>query len=206
MILVGIAGGTGSGKTTLVNKLIEELGEEKTIVIPHDNYYKDRSHLPVEKRKKINYDHPDAFETDLLITHLKKLQQGNFIEMPSYDFSTHTRQDKTTIIKAKPVIIVEGILVLAEKELRDLFNIKIFVDTDADIRVLRRMMRDINKRNRSVESVYEQYLSTVKPMHESFVEPSKRYADIIVPEGGLNEVAKNIIHTKLESYITEFEA
>ena len=201
MIFVGIAGGTGSGKTTLANELIDKLNEEDTIFIPHDNYYKDRSHLSFEERKNVNYDHPDAFETDLLISHLKQLESGESIEMPLYDFSTHTRKDHTITVQPKPVVIVEGILVLADEKLRNQFGIKIFVDTDADIRILRRLKRDIQDRGRSLDSVYDQYLSTVKPMHESFVEPSKRYADIIVPEGGLNEVANNIIHTKLESYL-----
>jgi len=205
MIFVGIAGGTGSGKTTLANTLINTLEENNTIFIPHDNYYKDRSHLPFAERENINYDHPDAFETNLLVSHLKKLQNGENIEMPQYDYSTHTRKAKTIKIKAKPVVIVEGILVLADEKLREMFDIKLFVDTDADIRILRRLKRDINDRNRSFESVYEQYLSTVKPMHEAFVEPSKTYADIIIPEGGMNEVANNLLLTKLQSYLAEEE-
>lgn len=203
MILVGIAGGTGSGKTTLANTLIDTLEEENTIFIPHDNYYKDRSHLPFSERKNVNYDHPDAFETDLLVSHLKKLQANKTINMPQYDYSTHTRKDKTIEIKPKPVIIIEGILVLADEKLRNLFDIKLFVDTDSDIRILRRLKRDINDRNRTFESVYDQYLTTVKPMHEAFVEPSKSHADIIIPEGGMNDVANNLLLTKLESYIAE---
>nr|AGF93432.1 uridine kinase [uncultured organism] len=203
MILVGIAGGTGSGKTTLANTLIDTLEEENTIFIPHDNYYKDRSHLPFSERKNVNYDHPDAFETDLLVSHLKKLQADKTINMPQYDYSTHTRKDKTIEIKPKPVIIIEGILVLADEKLRNLFDIKLFVDTDSDIRILRRLKRDINDRNRTFESVYDQYLTTVKPMHEAFVEPSKSHADIIIPEGGMNDVANNLLLTKLESYIAE---
>ena len=206
MIFVGIAGGTGSGKTTLANELIDKLNKDDTIFIPHDNYYKDRSHLSPEERKNLNYDHPDAFETELLISQLKQLESGEKIEMPIYDYSTHTRKDETITVEPRPVVIVEGILVLADEKLRERFNIKIFVDTDADIRILRRLKRDIQDRGRSLESVYEQYLSTVKPMHQSFVEPSKRYADIIVPEGGLNEVANNILHTKLESYLSQEEA
>ena len=205
MILVGIAGGTGSGKTTLANTLINTLEENNTIFIPHDNYYKDRSHLPFSEREDINYDHPEAFETNLLVSHLKKLQNGKNIEMPQYDYSTHTRKEETVKVKAKPVVIVEGILVLADEKLREMFDIKLFVDTDADIRILRRLKRDINDRNRSFESVYEQYLSTVKPMHEAFVEPSKTYADIIIPEGGMNEVANNLLLTKLQSYLAEEE-
>ena len=203
MMLVGIAGGTGSGKTTLANTLIKTLETTNTILIPHDNYYKDRSHLPFSERKKVNYDHPDAFETELLVSHLKSLQSGKKINMPQYDYSTHTRKDETIKIKPKPVIIIEGILVLADEKLRNLFDIKLFVDTDSDIRILRRLKRDINDRNRTFESVYEQYLTTVKPMHEAFVEPSKSHADIIIPEGGMNDVANNLLLTKLESYIAE---
>ncbi|MGM0438063.1 MAG: uridine kinase [Bacillota bacterium] len=203
MMVVGIAGGTGSGKTTLANTLIETLEEKNTIFIPHDNYYKDRSHLSFSERKKVNYDHPDAFETELLVSHLKKLQAGKKINMPQYDYSTHTRKGKTIELKPKPVIIIEGILVLADEKLRNLFDIKLFVDTDSDIRILRRLKRDINDRNRTFESVYEQYLTTVKPMHEAFVEPSKSHADIIIPEGGMNDVANNLLLTKLESYIAE---
>ncbi|MGM0410543.1 MAG: uridine kinase [Bacillota bacterium] len=205
MIFVGIAGGTGSGKTTLANTLINTLEENNTIFIPHDNYYKDRSHLPFSERENINYDHPEAFETNLLVSHLKKLQNGKDIEMPQYDYSTHTRKEETVKVKAKPVVIVEGILVLADEKLREIFDIKLFVDTDADIRILRRLKRDINDRNRSFESVYKQYLSTVKPMHEAFVEPSKTHADIIIPEGGMNEVANNLLLTKLQSYLAEEE-
>lgn len=203
MMVVGIAGGTGSGKTTLANTLIETLEEKNTIFIPHDNYYKDRSHLSFSERKKVNYDHPDAFETELLVSQLKKLQAGKKINMPQYDYSTHTRKGKTIELKPKPVIIIEGILVLADEKLRNLFDIKLFVDTDSDIRILRRLKRDINDRNRTFESVYEQYLTTVKPMHEAFVEPSKSHADIIIPEGGMNDVANNLLLTKLESYIAE---
>ena len=206
MILVGIAGGTGSGKTTLANTLIDTLDEENTIFIPHDNYYKDRSHLPFAEREKVNYDHPDAFETELLISHLKKIKKGKKIKMPQYDYSTHTRKEKTIEVKPKPLIIVEGILVLADEKLRNLFDIKLFVDTDADIRILRRLKRDINDRNRSFESVYEQYLATVKPMHEAFVEPSKSHADIIIPEGGMNDVANNLLLTKLETYLAQEQA
>ena len=203
MILVGIAGGTGSGKTTLTNTLIDALDEENTIFIPHDNYYKDRSHLSFEERENVNYDHPDAFETNLLISDLKKIQSGKKIYMPQYDYSTHTRKEKTVKVEPKPVVIVEGILVLADEKLRKQFDIKLFVDTDADIRILRRLRRDIKDRNRSFESVYDQYLSTVKPMHEAFVEPSKSYADIIIPEGGMNEVANNLLLTKLQTYLAK---
>ena len=203
MMLVGIAGGTGSGKTTLANTLIDDLEEKNTIFIPHDNYYKDRSHLPFSERKKVNYDHPDAFDTELLVSHLKKLQQGKKIKMPQYDYSTHTRIKNKIEIRPKPVIIIEGILVLADEKLRNLFDIKLFVDTDSDIRILRRLKRDIKDRNRTFDSVYEQYLTTVKPMHEAFVEPSKSHADVIIPEGGMNNVANNLLLTKLESYIAE---
>jgi len=203
MMVVGIAGGTGSGKTTLANTLINTLEEKNTIFIPHDNYYKDRSHLSFSERKKVNYDHPDAFETELLVSHLKKLRKGEKINMPQYDYSTHTRMESTIKISPKPIIIIEGILVLADEKLRELFDIKLFVDTDSDIRILRRLKRDIKDRNRTFDSVYEQYLTTVKPMHEAFVAPSKSHADVIIPEGGMNDVANNLLLTKLESYIAE---
>ncbi|MFW6266152.1 MAG: uridine kinase [Halanaerobiales bacterium] len=206
MITVGIAGGTGSGKTTLANALINALGSKKTILIPHDNYYKDRSHLSPKERENINYDHPQAFETELLINHLQKLNKGKKIEMPTYDFSTHTRSNKTITVRPKPVVVIEGILVLADEKLRDELDIKLYVDTDADLRILRRLKRDIEERDRTLESVYEQYLTTVKPMHEAFIEPSKSHADLIIPEGGLNEVANNVLLAKLKSYLQEDDA
>lgn len=198
--IVGIAGGTGSGKSTLSEKLCQALPHQVEL-IRHDNYYVDQKHLPFAERIKKNYDHPLAFETDLLISHLDALSAGNNAYMPEYDFTQHVR--KTTEVRIQPqrVIIVEGILVLENADLRQRFDLKLFVDTDPDIRILRRLMRDINHRGRDLTSVVEQYLNTVKPMHEQFVEPSKRYADIIIPEGGENRVAIDIIVSRLKAAI-----
>jgi len=198
--MIGIAGGTGSGKTTITRHLCERFGEDVGVVY-HDNYYKQHDELPYEERSKLNYDHPNAFDTDLMIEHLQTLKNGKAIECPVYDFSIHNRIDRTVTIPPARVIVVEGILVFCEKALRDLLNIKIYVDTDADVRVLRRGMRDVKERGRSIESVAEQYLKTVKPMHEAFVEPSKRYADIIVPEGGYNSVALEMIVNRIAKHL-----
>jgi len=200
-IVVGVAGGTGSGKTTVVKEIMKGLDTHDVLVIQHDSYYKDRSHLSPEKRADINYDHPDALETSLLIAHLKQLLAGQPIEVPIYDFGTHTR--KTDCQRARPckVIVVEGILILADPELRKLFDIKVFVDTDADIRFIRRMERDISERARTRESVVKQYVDSVRPMHLEFVEPSKRYADVIIPEGGHNSVAVDMLITKIRSVL-----
>jgi len=198
--MIGIAGGTGSGKTTITRHLCERFGEDVGVVY-HDNYYKQHDELPYEERSKLNYDHPNAFDTDLMIEHLQTLKNGKAIECPVYDFSIHNRIDRTVTIPPARVIVVEGILVFCEKALRDLLNIKIYVDTDADVRVLRRVMRDVKERGRSIESVAEQYLKTVKPMHEAFVEPSKRYADIIVPEGGYNSVALEMIVNRIAKHL-----
>lgn len=173
------------------------------MLIPHDSYYRERSNLTLEERKKINYDHPDAFETDLLIEHLEKLRAGQPVEMPTYDYTLHTRADKTILLNPKPIAIVEGIVVLAEEELRRQFDIKVYVDTDPDIRVLRRIRRDILDRGRTIESVHKQYLTTVKPMHDAFIEPSKRYADIIIPEGGHNSVALSLLYSRLLEHLTQ---
>jgi len=205
VLIVGVAGGTGSGKTTLARTMLKELGNSNAVLIPHDSYYKDNKDLSFEERKNLNYDHPDAFETKLLIDHLKRLQLGDKIEMPTYDYSQHTRSSNSITINPCPVILVEGILVLAESKLRNFFDIKVYVDTDPDIRVLRRISRDISKRGRSFESVREQYLSTVKPMHDAFIEPSKRYADIIVPEGGYNTVALSLLISRLNSYLLQYK-
>jgi len=201
VLIIGIAGGTGSGKTTITRHLCERFGGDIDVIY-HDNYYKRHDDLPYEQRAKLNYDHPDAFDTDLMIEHLKKLKAGEPIECPVYDFSIHNRTDRTVTIQPARVIIVEGILVFCDKTLRDLMDIKIFVDTDADVRVLRRIMRDVKERGRSIESVAEQYLKTVKPMHEAFVEPSKRYADIIVPEGGYNSVALEMIVNRIAKHLS----
>ncbi|NLW16721.1 MAG: uridine kinase [Firmicutes bacterium] len=196
--VVGIAGGTGSGKSTLSERLQQALPGEVTL-IRHDNYYHDQKHLPFAERVKVNYDHPLAFETDLLIKHLDDLRSGKSIYMPEYDFTQHVRKAEEVLVEPKSIILVEGILVLENAELRERLDLRIYVDTDADTRILRRLVRDINERQRTVESVIEQYLKTVKPMHEQFVEPSKRYADIIVPEGGKNQVAIDMIVAKLRS-------
>ncbi len=198
-LIIGIAGGTGSGKTTVTEKVVERLDSSDVVVIAHDSYYYDLSHYPGKSSAEINYDHPDALETSLVIRHLKNLREGRSIEQPLYDFSTHRRRSETRTIDPKRIIIVEGILIFIEQELRDLMDVKIFVDTDADERLLRRMKRDLTERGRSIDSIIHQYVSTVKPMHCEFVEPSKRWADIIVPRGGENEVAIDMIITKIRS-------
>ncbi len=202
-IVIGVAGGTGSGKTTVANQILQRVGAEHIACIPHDAYYRDLSHLPPRQRDQVNYDHPNALETELLIEHLKELHAGRAVEIPVYDFTTHTRTQHTRRVELAPVILVEGILVFAEPELRKLFDVKIYVDTDADVRFIRRLRRDIEERGRSVESVCEQYLSTVRPMHLEFVEPSKRYADIIIPEGGFNEVAIEIVAARIRGMLEE---
>ena len=199
-ILIGIAGGTGSGKTTLTRHLKEHFGPEVT-VIGHDNYYKRQVGKTYEERTRVNYDHPDAFDTDLLIEHLKELKAGRPIQCPVYSFVDHNRTDQTVEIVPTKVIIVEGILIFQNKELRDLLDIKIFVETDADVRILRRALRDVEERGRSLESVVNQYLTTVKPMHEQFVEPTRKFADIIVLEGGHNIVALDMIIERIRSHI-----
>lgn len=203
-IIIGIAGGTGSGKTTLTRQLKQRFGNAAA-VISYDNYYKRHDDLPYTERCKLNYDHPDAFDTGLLVAHLNALRRGETIACPVYDFTRHNRSDRTLAIAPAPVIIVEGILIFAQKCLRDLMDIKIFVDTDADVRILRRVMRDVKKRGRSLDSIAAQYLSTVKPMHEQFVEPSKRWADIIIPEGGKNQVALDLIVRRLEHHLAGAE-
>ena len=199
-IIIGIAGGTGSGKSTLANNIKKEFKNNITM-LSHDYYYKNNEHLPFEERVKLNYDHPNAFETDLLIEHLQKLRNGEIIQRPSYSFIEHLREQKTYDVVPKKVIIVEGILIFENKTLRDMMDIKIFVDADSDIRFIRRLLRDVEERGRTLPSVVEQYCNTVKPMHEQFVEPSKKYADIIVPEGGHNKVALNMIVEKIRSII-----
>lgn len=200
-MVVGIAGGSGSGKTTLADLIIKSMGNEKIAYIPHDAYYRDQKHLPFEERVKVNYDHPDSLETDLMIRQVSQLMEGRAIEMPVYDFTIHNRKAETIHIEPKPVVLVEGILIFTEKALRDLFDAKIFVDTDPDIRFIRRLTRDIEERGRTVPSVVDQYLRTVRPMHLEFVEPSKRYADIIVPEGGLNVVALDMVIARLQALL-----
>ena len=200
ILVIGIAGGTGSGKTTLMKRLLERFGRDIT-VLSHDNYYYRRDDMPFEERCKVNYDEPAALETDLMAIHLDALRHGQAIDCPVYDFSQHNRSNQTTRIEPKPVVIVEGILIFENKPLRDLMDIKIFVDTDADIRLCRRIRRDVRERGRTLESVIEQYQTTVKPMHEKYVEPSKRYAHIVVPEGGKNAVALEMIEGRIRRHL-----
>lgn len=200
ILVIGIAGGTGSGKTTLMNNLISQFADVVTI-LSHDNYYKRHDELTYEQRCLLNYDEPDALETDLMARHLDQLRQGQPIDCPVYDFTLHNRSDKTIRIVPKKVIIVEGILIFENKELRDLMDIRIFVDTDADVRLCRRIKRDVTKRGRTLESVLSQYLQTVKPMHERYVEPSKKYADLVVPEGGQNLVVLDMIEGRIRRHL-----
>ena len=202
ILVIGIAGGTGSGKTTLMNNLIEEFRDHVTI-LSHDNYYKRHDELTYEQRCQLNYDEPAALETDLMAAHLDQLRQGKAIDCPVYDFTQHNRSDQTIRIVPRKVIIVEGILIFENKELRDLMDIRIFVDTDADVRLCRRILRDVEERGRSLESVLSQYQNTVKPMHEMYVEPSKKYANIIVPEGGQNYVALDMITGRIRRHLEE---
>ncbi len=204
-IIIGIAGGTGSGKTTLAERIIEELNEPNVLIIKQDAYYKSHKELSFEKRKNINFDHPDAFDTQLLMKQLSNLKDDVPVEMPQYDFSTHLRMKQSIPVSPHKVIMLEGILVFENKELRNLLDIKIFVDTDADVRVLRRIKRDVKDRGRTFDSVYNQYMKTVRPMHLEFVEPSKRFADIIVPEGGLNRIAIDMIVSKIKHILQESE-
>ena len=202
ILVIGIAGGTGSGKTTLMNNLIAEFSDVVT-VLSHDNYYKRHDELTYEQRCQLNYDEPAALETDLMAKHLDRLRHGESIDCPVYDFTVHNRSDETIRITPERVIIVEGILIFENKELRDLMDIKVFVDTDADVRLCRRIKRDVTKRGRTLESVLEQYQTTVKPMHEQYVEPSKKFADIIVPEGGRNFVALDMITGRIRRHLEE---
>lgn len=202
-LVIGIAGGTGSGKTTIANFILERVGPDKISFLPHDAYYRDLSHLSREERHQVNFDHPSSLETELLIEHIKKLKAGKEIPLPSYDFKTHTRNQETIPIQPHPIILIEGILIFAEPDLRKLFDVRIFVDTDADIRFIRRLQRDINERGRTTQSVIQQYMDTVRPMHLEFVEPSKRYASVIIPEGGFNTVALDLIVARIESMLEE---
>ncbi len=195
-IIIGIAGGTGSGKSTFTNRLKSEFGDEVAVVY-HDNYYKRQDNLPFEERKKVNYDHPDALETDLLIQHLQQLKNGEAIECPIYDYSQHNRTDKTVHIEPRKIILVEGILLLANPKLREMLDIKIFVEADADERILRRVMRDVKERGRDLDNIVQQYLTTVKPMHYLYVEPTKAMADIVI-NSGLNDVAFDVMRSKIQ--------
>ena len=200
VIVIGIAGGTGSGKSTLVKKIKEEF-HDRTTIMSHDFYYKQHNDITFEQRKKLNYDHPESFDTDLMIEHIRELASGREIQRPVYDFTIHNRVDDTVTVKPAKAIIVEGILIFENKELRDMFDIKLFIDTDADVRIIRRILRDVSERGRTLESVVNQYLTTVKPMHEQFVEPYKKYADIIIPEGGHNQVAIEMVNHRIHSLL-----
>ncbi|MBQ8719459.1 MAG: uridine kinase [Clostridia bacterium] len=200
ILLIGICGGSGSGKSTLARNIAEQFGDGVAL-IRHDDYYKSQDRLDIRARNEVNYDHPDAFDTELLVKHLRALRGGEAISAPIYDYALHTRSGKVRRIEPKPVVILEGILIFADERLRELFDIKIFVDTDADIRILRRIVRDVKKRGRTLDSVISQYLSTVKPMHDAFVEPSKKHADIIIPEGGKNPVAYQTVSDRIRAHI-----
>jgi uridine kinase len=200
-ILIGITGGTGSGKSTIAREIFNKFSEECIAMIEQDSYYKDQTSLSFEQRVKTNYDHPDAFDTDLLIQHLKALLDGKAINKPIYDFEKHNRKETTIEINPKEIIILEGILILQEKSIRDLLDIKIYVDTDADVRIIRRLQRDINERGRTVDSVINQYMNIVRPMHMQFIEPTKRYADIIIPEGGHNRVAIDMMVANIKQFL-----
>ncbi len=200
-LVIGIAGGSGSGKTTVAQEILNRVGPDRIAYLPHDAYYKDLSGLPPAQRAEVNFDHPNSLESDLLARHVELLKEGQPIELPVYDFATHSRTDKTITILPRRVIIVEGILIFAEPELRRLFDLKIFVDTDADLRFIRRLQRDISERGRTTESVIHQYLKTVRPMHLEFVEPSKKYADVIIPEGGYNTAALDMVTARIETLL-----
>lgn len=197
--MIGVAGGSGSGKTTVVRRIVDSLGSEHVTLLDHDRYYRDRNDLRLEERAALNYDHPDSLETDLLVQHVKALRAGAAVEVPLYDFARHAREEGTTTILPRRAIIVEGILIFADPDLRKLMDVKVFVDADDDTRFIRRLQRDLSERGRTVNSVIEQYLGTVKPMHLEFVEPSKRYADVIIPLGGHNTVAIDMLLTLIRS-------
>ena len=202
ILTIGIAGGTGSGKSTITKRIVEHFGGDVSVVT-HDNYYKAHDEMSYEERCKLNYDHPDAFENELMIQHLKQLKAGKSVQCPVYDYTVHNRSKDTITIEPAKVIIVEGILILADKELCDQMDIRVFVDTDADVRILRRIIRDVKKRGRTLDSVIDQYLTTVKPMHEAFVEPSKKNAHIIIPEGGRNQVALDMVIGRIEKHLKD---
>jgi uridine kinase len=200
-LVIGIAGGSGSGKTTVAQTILQRVGPERIAFLQHDSYYKDLGGLPPNQRAEVNFDHPDSLESELLVEHVHQLQDMHAVQVPIYDFSTHNRTDRTFTVQPRPVILVEGILIFVEKALRDIFDVKIFVDTDADLRFIRRMQRDIAERGRNSDSVVKQYMTTVRPMHLEFVEPSKRYADIIIPEGGFNAAALDMVVARIEALL-----
>lgn len=201
-LVIGIAGGSGSGKTTVAQTILQRVGPDRISFLQHDAYYKDLSGLPPAQRIEVNFDHPNSLETDLLIKHILQLKDGHAVEVPIYDFSTHSRTDRTYTVQPRGVILVEGILLFTEATLRDLFDVKLFVDTDSDLRFIRRLERDISERGRTLEMVIKQYMSTVRPMHLEFVEPSKRYADVVIPEGGFNTAALDMVVARIESMLS----
>jgi uridine kinase len=198
-ITIAVAGGSGAGKTTVARVILQEIGADMIAYVPHDSYYRELGGLPPDQRAQINFDHPDSLDTDLFIEHIRALQRGESIEMPIYDFATHTRTGEVRVVQPQRVILVEGILIFIEPRLRDLFDVRIFVETDDDVRFIRRLQRDITERGRTVESVVKQWMKTVRPMHLEFVEPSKRYAHVIIPEGGLNRVAMDMVIARLRA-------
>ncbi|QJC53623.1 uridine kinase [Paenibacillus albicereus] len=203
MLIIGIAGGTGSGKTTVARSVIERMGTGNVTFISQDNYYRDRPELSFAEKEKINYDHPFAFENELLVEHLQQLKRGEPAEAPVYDFTMHARKtDETVTLLPSSIVMIEGLHVLSDEGLRELLDIKVFVDTDPDVRILRRVLRDIEERGRSIHSIHDQYMQTVKPMHEAFIEPSKKYADLIIPEGGHNEVGIGVLASLTEKYLS----
>jgi len=198
-ITIGVAGGSGAGKSTVARVILQRIGAENIAYVPHDSYYRDLSDLPRQQRALINFDHPDSLDSDLFIDHIHRLQDGQPIEVPFYDFSTHSRTSEVRVVQPQRVILVEGILIFAEERWRDLFDVRIFVETDDDVRFIRRLQRDISERGRTIDSVINQWMQTVRPMHLEFVEPSKRYAHVIIPEGGLNEVAMEMVIARIQS-------
>ena len=201
-LVIGIAGGSGSGKTTVAQEILQRVGPDRIAYIQHDSYYKDLTGLPPAQRAEVNFDHPNSLETELLISHIEQLKEGHAIDVPVYDFSRDSRTEKTFTVNPRRVIIVEGILIFTDPALRGLFDVKLFVDTDADVRLIRRIERDINERGRTVEGVIKRYQATVRPMHLEFVEPSKRYADVIIPEGGFNRAALDMVVARIESLLS----
>ncbi|WP_227396824.1 uridine kinase [Jeotgalibacillus aurantiacus] len=202
-VIIGVTGGSGSGKTSVTKAIYDYFKDQSIAIIEQDYYYKDQSNIPYEERLKTNYDHPLAFDNDLLIEHISQLLKREAVEKPVYDYTVHTRSERTIPVEPKDVIIVEGILVLEDERLRDLMDIKLYVDTDSDLRIIRRMLRDINERGRTIDSVVDQYINVVRPMHNQFIEPTKRYADIIIPEGGQNHVAIDLMVTKIQTILEQ---
>ena len=200
-VLIAVAGGSGSGKTTVSHAILERVGRDRIAYLQHDAYYRDRAGLPLEERARINYDHPDSLETDLLVEHLKLLRACRAAQVPQYDFAQHVRKAESRLMEPQPIILVEGILIFVDRALREMFDIKIFVDTDSDIRFIRRLQRDIAERGRTMDSVVRQYTETVRPMHLEFVEPSKRYADLIIPEGGFNQIAIDMVVARINAML-----